>query len=166
MNIVDAMTDVNSQTIVFGIIRGLHDLFTAVWIGGLIVLAAAVMPSARQVLGQGPQLRQLLSIVQKRLICMVYISMAGLLITGMLEARSAPQFGGLFGFGSPYAIVLTAKHLLVIAMIAIALYRSLVLARQEAIRTQRTSFALLMVNITLGVVVLLLSGILGALGGM
>ena len=154
----------NSPMIVFGVVRGLHDLFTAIWIGGMIVLAVAVMPSARQVLGDGPQFRQLLSIVQKRLSSIVYVSMVGLIVTGMLEARQNPQFGGLFGFGSPYAAVLAVKHLLVIAMVAVALYRSLVLAKREARTAWRLNASLLRANLLLGVVVVLLSGIIGALG--
>ena len=115
-----------------------------------MVLTAAVMPSARQVLGEGPQLRQLLGIVQKRLSTMVYVSMVGLIITGMLEARHSAQFHGLFAFSSAYAALLSVKHVLVIVMVAVALYRSLVLARVDVHAVRRWNVALLKVNVLAG----------------
>ena len=41
-----------SKQIVFALVTFLHDLFTAVWIGGLVTLALSVLPSARAVLGR------------------------------------------------------------------------------------------------------------------
>jgi len=38
---------------VFAIVTFLHDLFTAVWIGGVITLGITVLPSAKKVLGNG-----------------------------------------------------------------------------------------------------------------
>jgi putative copper export protein len=40
----------STQTIVFALVTFLHDLFTAVWIGGLITLGFTVMPSTKKVL--------------------------------------------------------------------------------------------------------------------
>ncbi len=40
------------KTIVFALITFLHDLFTAVWIGGLITLGLTVLPSVKKSLGK------------------------------------------------------------------------------------------------------------------
>jgi len=145
--------------IVFAAVVFFHDLFTAVWIGGLIALGLAVMPAAREVLGKGPQM--------KRLSVLVYISMAGLVLTGLLQANRNPAFQGLFSLGNAYSTFLTLKHVLVVLMIAVALYRSLALGRRSGAPSpsqEKLSAGLLLLNTLLGVGVLLLTGLSVAFG--
>lgn len=127
-----------------------------------------MMPAARDVLGRGPQLKQLMGVVQKRLSRLIYLSIVVLVVTGMLEARRAPAFQGLFSFGSTYSMVLAIKHVLVIVMIAVALYRSLVLGRQTASSPaqEKLGKVLMLLNIVLGTVILFLSGMNGALSAL
>ena len=155
-----------SKQIVFAIVTFLHDLFTAVWIGGVITLGITVLPSAKKVLGMGPQTKKLMDAIQKRLSVLVYVSIVGLLLTGLLQANRNPAFQGLFSFGNSYSTVLTIKHILVLAMVAVALYRSLVLGRRSGPPTsaqERLKAGLLFLNIILGVAILLLSGFSAAL---
>ena len=154
------------KQLVFAIVTFLHDLFTAVWIGGLITLGATVLPSARKVLGQSPQTKALMDAIQKRLSVWVYVSIVGLLVTGILLSNRSPGFQGLFQIGSPYATALAVKHVLVLAMIAIALYRSLVLGRRGPPPTpsrEKLSAGLLVANLVLGVGVLFVTGLTAAL---
>lgn len=153
------------QQVVFAIVTFLHDLFTAVWIGGLITLAVTVFPAAKGVFGKGPELRNLMEAIQKRLSTLVYISIAGLILTGILLSNRTPAFNGLFRFGNRYSTWLAIKHLLVLAMIAVTLVRSLVFGRRRRPATpseERMSMVLLFVNAALGVIVLLLSGFVAA----
>jgi putative copper export protein len=155
-----------SKQIVFALVTFLHDLFTVIWIGGLITLGITVLPSVRAVLGKGPEAKTLMSAIQKRLTPAIYVSIVGLIVTGVLLARRAPAFHGFFGFGSPYATVLSLKHVLVVLMVGIALVRSLVLGRKDAPpspRREKLKAGLLLVNMVLGVGVLLLSGFSAAL---
>jgi len=154
------------KQVVFAIVTFLHDLFTAVWVGGLITLGLSVLPAAKQALGKGPQMKNLMDTIQQRLSTLVYISIVGLMLTGMLLCNRAPAFNGLFSFGNPYSTVLAIKHLVVLAMIAITLVRSLVLGRRPGPPSpsqEKLSVLLLFVNVALGVVVLLLSGFTAAL---
>jgi len=156
-----------SKQIVFAIVTFLHDLFTAVWVGGVITLGITVLPSAKKVLGMGPQTKKLMDAIQKRLSVLVYVSIVGLVLTGLLQANRSPAFQGLFSFGNAYSTVLALKHILVLAMIAVSLYRSLVLGRQSGPSTpsqQKLSAGLLFLNIVLGIAILLLSGFSTALG--
>jgi len=156
-----------SKQIVFAIVTFLHDLFTAVWVGGLITLGITVLPSAKKALGMGPQTKKLMDTIQKRLSVLVYVSIVGLLLTGLLQANRVEAFQGLFSFGNPYSTVLTLKHILVLAMIAVTLYRSLVLGRRKGPSTpaqEKLSAKLLFFNIVLGISILLLSGFSVALG--
>jgi putative copper export protein len=155
------------KQIVFAVVTFLHDLFTAFWVGGLITLGVTILPSARKVLGKGPQMKQLMDAIQKRLSVLVYVSIAGLVLTGLLLSNRAPAFNGLFHFGNPYSTVLTIKHLLVLAMVGVTLYRSLVLGRRSepsAPTQEKLSVALLLLNMVLGIGVLLLSGFSAAFG--
>ncbi len=155
----------SNELIVFALITFLHDLFTVVWIGGLITLGLITLPSVRKVLGEGSQTQALVDAIQRRQSVWVYISIVGLLVTGMLQARGNPAFQGLFSVGNAYSIALTLKHIFVIVMIAIALYRSLAFGRRrEPMSPSQTkqSARLLLLNIILGVVVLLVSGFLVA----
>jgi uncharacterized membrane protein len=155
------------QTVVFAVVVFLHDLFTVVWIGGLITLAITVLPSARQVLGKGPQMKKLMDAIQKRLSVLTYISIVGLILTGVLQANRNPAFEGLFYFGNAYSAALSLKHIVVVAMVGIALFRSLVLGgRREPLAPsqEKLNMGLLLVNMVLGIVVLLLTGLSVAYG--
>lgn len=155
----------SSKDVVFALVTFLHDLFTAVWIGGLLTLTLSVLPSAKAVLGAGPQVKALMNAIQKRLSLLVYISIVGLIVTGLLQARQNDDFAGLFNTGNDYSLVLTLKHVLVLVMIAITLIRSLGLKRWKlaAPARDKLSVRLLFANAALGVGVLLLSGFSAAL---
>jgi len=152
-----------NNTIFFALVTFLHDLFTAVWIGGLITLGLTVLPSAKQVLGKGPQTKKLLGTIQKRNSVLVYVSMIGLLLTGLLQANRSPAFQGLFSFVNVYATILSIKHILMIAMIAVTLYRSLALAHASTPAQEKLKATLLILNIVFGVSILLLSGFVAVL---
>jgi len=152
-----------TKTIVYGLVTFLHDLFTAAWIGGLITLGLSVMPAIRKILGKGPETKKIMDAIQKRNSVLVYASMIGLVLTGLLQANRTPEFLGLFSLGNTYSVVLAVKHILVIAMIVIALYRSLVLTKNTTPKQERLKKVLMMSNIGFGILVLLLSGIATAL---
>ena len=124
-----------------------------------------MLPAARKTRG-GPEAQRLMEAIQRRLSVIVYVSIAGLALTGILMSRRTPGFAGLFGFGTPYATVLSLKHTTMLAMVAVALGRSLVVPRLQlaAPARARWSTALLLANTALGVLILLLTGFLAALG--
>jgi len=155
-----------AKQLIFTLVTFFHDLFTATWIGGLIVLGLVVIPSFKHVLGPSAQTKALLADLRKRLSRLVYVSMAGLALTGMLLSRRAPEFQHLFYWGDAYGIALSLKHLLMVVMVAIALYRSLVLERSQAalsFKQQMFSFQLIFINLGVGVLILLLSAFLAVI---
>ncbi|MCK4571058.1 hypothetical protein KAT84_03810, partial [Candidatus Bipolaricaulota bacterium] len=101
----------------------LHNLFTVVWVGGLIILGTVVLPVTSKTLGRGAKTKELIDNIQNRLSVFVYISILGLLGTGMLLANRASQFDGSFSFANGYSTVLAIKHIVVILMVGIALFR-------------------------------------------
>ena len=109
--------------------------------GGLIVLGVVILPVTSNTLGRGAKTKELIDKIQDRLSTLVYISMVGLLGTSMLLAKREPQFEGLFSFTKGYSIVLAIKHILVILMIVVALFRRIALkqrGRPTATETQKT----------------------------
>lgn len=154
------------KQIVFALVTFVHNLCTAIWIGGLLTLGLSVLPAARSVLGMGPQTKKLMHAIQERLSRLVYASIVGLIATGMLLSRRNLAFTGLFSFANPYSTVLSLKHILVIGMVALALLRSLWFSRDGKPSNptrEKQSVAILLLNMVLGVGVLLLSGLGAAL---
>ncbi len=150
------------QTIVFALVSFFHDLFTAIWMGGLLVTVLAYLPAVKNALGAGPQVKKVMMEFQKRQSVWVYVSMAGLILTGLLMTNRSPQFESLFRFGNPYSVALSIKHILVIAMIGVSLYR--VLGRSTMTpEKERLNMKLLLINAALAVLVLLTSGFTAAL---
>ena len=141
-------------------VRALHGLFTTIWIGGMVALAAAVLPVLWNTKGLGKQQIVLAEAIQKRLRILAYVSMVGLALTGFLLGRSGPAQGTLFGTGTPYQTVLTIKHVLVLIMVAISLTRQhLTRPKNVSAVTKRRSIWLLSINIAIGAIVLYLSSL-------
>lgn len=147
----------NQQTLMI-IAGALHNLATAAWIGGMLALALAVIPAARKSLGMGPQTVQLLSNVQNRLGVVSGISVAILIVTGLLLRRRAVTVGIVDASGT-YGAVLAVKHALSAVMVIIAVVRS----RFVAANSMKLKAGLLVLNIVLGVVVLGLSSWIAAI---
>jgi len=154
------------KPIVFAMVTFLHDLFTAVWVGGLITMGIVILPAARQTLGKGPHMKELMDTIQRRLSVLVYVSIVVLVLTGLLMSNRSPAFQGLFSLGNAYSMALTLKHILVLLMVAVALVRSLGLGRRQGPQPpsrEKLSAGLLFLNIALSILVLLLSGWIAAL---
>lgn len=107
----------------------LHDLFTVVWVGGMLTLALVVLPVLRTAVGPGPQVQRLAAAIHSRLKWFAYAAIAGLVVTGVLLSRNSDAFRGFFAWGDSYAVALSLKHAAVILMVAIALTRSVMLSR-------------------------------------
>ena len=155
-----------AKTLVFAFVSFFHDLFTVIWMGGLVVTVLSYIPALKEALGPGPQIKKIMMAFQKRQSIWVYVSMGGLILTGLLMSNRNPDFEHLFGFGNTYSVTLSIKHILVILMIGITLYRSLILNRNQAVLTQekeRLSFQLLILNAITAIAVLFTSGMVAAL---
>jgi len=149
--------------IVMNVMRLLHNLFTALWIGGLLTMVLAVLPGIRKnekICGGKTWL--IIEGIQARLRPIAWVSMAGLAITGILLGRSSKEFTGLFNFGTPYMTAISVKHILIILMVVLAFVRLSINKRIQAEQKpelQKASFGVLLLNAVLGVVVLFLSSV-------
>lgn len=144
------------------IIRSLHNIFTSIWIGGMLVMVLTFLPAIRKEINdkklQGKVINKILILQSK----WVYIGIVVLAVSGLLMTRFSGKTMGLFDFGSRYSTILSIKHILVIVISVIAVIRSSVFrfaAVSEDKSKKKFSMALLLVNTFLGTVILVLSSV-------
>ncbi len=150
------------QMILMTVMRFLHNLFTAVWLGGMLMMVIAVLPGIRK----NPRVTEswpVIEGIQSRMKVTAWISMAGLAVTGLLLGRSSKNFTGLLNFGTSYMTALSIKHLLIVLMVILAFVRLSINKRIQSEKKpelQKASFGILLLNSLLGVVVLFLSSMI------
>ena len=143
----------------------LHLISTVVWIGGIIFILFIAIPSSKQVMGSDSG--KLMGEISKRFTPLANYSILLLVVTGILLSGLNKQFTGIGNFGNNWTLVLTLKHILVLAMIVIHFYRGLLLipkiGKTELSTEKKTllkmSLNLVKVNFFFGIMVLLLSAI-------
>ncbi len=154
------------KMVIFGLVRSLHDLFTALWVGGILTTAISLMPSLKQIGLKNDFTKSLMKKYQGRLRIVTVISVVLLWITGLLLAKQSGTGFGFLSFATPYHTVISIKHILTIVMILIAVIRGFVLGRKVenfTMAQQKVYALLLLVNAVIGIVVLFLSGFSAAL---
>jgi uncharacterized membrane protein len=106
----------------FNLIDFIHQLFTVVYIGGMIFMDLILMPSLKIL--DPPQQGKILSIVAKKFTMTAWLSVLVLLITGYLKTPD----GMLLNPSAGYGLILTIKHLLFLLMIIFGLVITLAIA--------------------------------------
>lgn len=147
----------------------LHLIATVVWIGGITFILFIAIPSAKQILGA--EAGKLMGEISKRFTPTANYSIILLIVTGAVLTAVNKQFLGIGNVVNSWSLGLIVKHVLVLGMVAVHLYRGLVLAPKiartelasEKASLQKLSLNLVKVNFCLGLVVLLFSGILSTL---
>ena len=153
--------------IIPSVVRSLHNIFTSIWIGGMLVMVITFLPTIRKEIKDKELQGSVIDKIMSRHSKWVYLGVAVLAITGMLMARLSGQTSGLFNFASTYGTILSIKHILVILITVIALVRSIAFKNTASSKDKskkKMSMALLMVNTFLGTVILVLSSIIAVIG--
>ncbi|MFA4957193.1 MAG: CopD family protein [Candidatus Methanoperedens sp.] len=144
--------------IIYIITLWLHYLATVMWIGGMAFNLLVLRPSMividqnqRPVLGTK---------VLKRFIIFAWLSIAVLILTGIPIGLSHAAFENIFS--TTYGIVLLSKHFVTLIMILIVTWVSFVLSKKLASFAPKPNTILILVktNLSLGILVLLLTAIL------
>ena len=115
------------KVVLFGLMNSLHDVFTALWIGGLFTTALSFMPALKGLGMKSEAAKKVLKLYQSRLRVFAVISVVVLWITGLLLAKQSGTGFGLLSFATPYHSLISIKHLIVSLMVVIAIYRGFVL---------------------------------------
>jgi len=136
----------------------LHYLATVIWIGGMAFNILVLRPSMI-VLDQNQ--RPILGTkVLKRFIIFAWLSIAVLILTGIPMAFNRVAIEDIFS--TTYGIVLLSKHFVTLIMILIVTWVSFVLSAKLAPFAPKPNTILILVkiNLSLGILVLLLTAIL------
>jgi len=153
--------------IIPSVIRSLHNIFTSIWIGGMLVMVITFLPTIRKEIKDVRLQGSLLDKLMIRHSKWVYIGIVILAVSGILMTRLSGQTSGLFNFTNPYATILSIKHILFIAVTVIALIRSIAFKNATSGKDKskkKLSMALLLINTLLGTVILVLSSITAVIG--
>ncbi|MCD4672199.1 MAG: hypothetical protein K8R77_06015 [Anaerolineaceae bacterium] len=155
-----------AQLYILTLVTFIHNLLTAVWVGGLFTLTITLMPASRKALGMGPEMINLLEKVKEHHRRFIYVAIQGLLATGLFLGKSNPIPKSLFSFTNPYDSAMTIKLILLVAMTVIAIMRSRrPHKKSESGKPDKTNMILMVANLFLGLVVLLLSGYMDSVAG-
>lgn len=150
------------------LINFLHEIFTIIWIGGMLLLVLVIMPVLKKQFK--PEEFELLNKkIRSRLSIFVYISIVVLLVTGLLLSKQSTLSSSFFSFENTYSIILSIKHILYFLMIAIAVFRGTILDRIKGMNKEvkhKVSKVLLLSNVIFAVAVLFLSAYTGVLASM
>ncbi len=163
-----ALSPVFTQTLV----TFLHNLFTAIWIGGMLTLLFTVIPSMRKTLGKSKETNALNVQIKKNLSILTYVSIVGLIITGLMmghKAQLVGDYSGFFSFTNEYSTLLSIKHILYILMVGLAIFRSQIVDRLKKPTPQvkmKLNAITLILNVVAGLAVLLLSANIAILAAM
>ncbi len=95
-----------------------HLLATVIWIGGLLLTVLSVWPEVRRTLADSPALYAMLTRLRKRLAPLFNLSLAVLIVTGMVQMAGDPNYDGLMQFDNAWSRVILLKHIALLGMIA------------------------------------------------
>ncbi|MYD10874.1 MAG: DUF4149 domain-containing protein [Chloroflexi bacterium] len=106
----------------------LHIGATVIWIGGILLLTFLVVPELNRALAEQPALYQLLRRLRKRFTPLANLALATLIVTGVLQMSTDPNYEGLLSFNNRWSQALLFKHALLIVMAAAGLLLQLAVA--------------------------------------
>ena len=106
----------------------IHIAATVIWIGGILLITFLVVPELNQVLAEQPALYQLLRRLRKRFTIVGNLALAALIVTGLLQMSTDPNYEGLLRFSNRWSQALLLKHVLIIVMALCGLLLQFVVA--------------------------------------
>ena len=89
---------------------------TVIWIGGILLITFLVVPELNRALAEQPALHQLLSRLRKRFKIVGNLALTVLIVTGLLQMSTDPNYEGLLRFSNRWSQALLLKHVLIIVM--------------------------------------------------
>jgi uncharacterized membrane protein len=156
----------------------LHLLATVAWIGGLVTLALVVQPVLNRSVAEVQERARLLEAILKRFQPIANLSLAVLILTGMVQTFTNRFYKGFLRFDNLWAQAILFKHVAVLGMILVAGYvtfsvqpalkrNALLIANgladeQQIARVQQQQVRLTRTNLILSVLVLLFTAIASA----
>jgi uncharacterized membrane protein len=156
----------------------LHLLATVTWIGGLVTLALVVQPVLDRSTADVQMRARLLEAMLKRFQPIANLSLAVLILTGMVQTFTSRFYRGFLELNNAWAQAIFLKHVAVLGMIGVAAFitfsvqpalkrNALLIANgladeAQIARLQQQQARLTRINLVLSVLVLLFTAIASA----
>ena len=156
----------------------LHLLATVAWIGGLVTLALVVQPVLNRSVTEAQERARLLEAILKRFQPIANLSLAVLILTGMVQTFTSRLYKGFLRLDDAWAQAIFFKHIAVLGMIIVAAVitfsvqpalkrNSLLIANgladeQQIARLQQQQVRLTRTNLILSALVLLFTAVASA----
>ena len=150
------------------LINFLHEIFTIIWIGGMLLLVLVIMPILKKQL-KPDEFELLNKKIRSRLSIFIYVAIVVLMATGIMLSKQSTLSSSLFSFENTYSIILSVKHILYFLMVAIAVFRGSILDRIKGLDKEvrhKAGKILLLSNIVFAIAVLFLSAYTGVLASI
>ncbi len=109
------------RLILLSALNWFHLSATVVWFGAMVTNFLVLMPAAKESL-EPPVMGRFMSVFMKRFRPLVYVSIAALVLTGIIMMLLNRHYLGLFDFGNLWTWLLLVKHILVIIVVVMVLY--------------------------------------------
>ena len=151
-----------SQQFVMGFMTFLHDMFSAVWIGGMFFIAFVIIPWMNKKSENKQEKVKFFFDMQKKVRPFILISIAGVTLTGILMSTKK---NALFNFSSTYGVLLFLKHLFIIILLGLITYKTVLMMQAKKAEKKpdvKTQVLLIKINAILGILIMLLSGLVAA----
>ena len=140
-----------------------HSLATTLFIGYYFVMAVLVLPNQGK---SGSAGYETLSRISKQSRWWLYGSLAILAITGAFLTFADPNYAGIGQFDTPWAILMLAKHIVIVLMLFIGFWfnaikragKGMLSTSNAAVAYLRFKRYILLMSV-LGMIVLILTGI-------
>lgn len=168
---------VSTATLLVGLSNTAHILATVIWIGWSLLLVAVVAPQA--LVAYAPDTSGWLASTVRRLPPLAYLALAALGVTGMYQLVAHPNYVDLLALANTWSLLIFIKHLAVVGNAGLMAYLAGVLVpevrfqlwaaargRGDANRLRilaRRFRWLAWLNLALGAVVLLMTGLATAI---
>ena len=97
----------------------IHIGASVVWFGGLLMMTLLVVPELRRALAGQAALDKLLRRLRRRFMLWGNLTLAALVVTGLLQMTDDPNYEGLLSFDNRWSQALLLKHTLILALAAL-----------------------------------------------
>jgi uncharacterized membrane protein len=106
-------------TLTLTIIYGVHMLATVAWVGGLAAFALIILPAAQKGL-PADDYNQFFGRMSVRLQRIGWFSLIVLIITGMFQMSTHPQYEGFLAVNNTWSVAIFTKHVVIGAMVLVS----------------------------------------------
>ncbi len=135
-----------------------HQLFTAIWIGGMIIYVMIIIPTLKHAVPKRGERKKIITKINDNLIFLMLISMMMLFISGLIIIPGGHDDPIFLTFVNEYATYLTIKTYLFFLMFVVTVFKlSYVDRMKDPLKKYRNVTIIISLNIIIGLLIMYIS---------